>query len=145
MLIAVLQQALKACPALPGTAVERSVEDCLRHPSPSATWSLSAVPMFVRDVLSLVTHSPRALGPSVIPLLLRFVSETCCQLGETLCRTCVVRVLFGGVFGLCLKFLLFPCCERNSLRCLVREGDDHFRSLKKKIQVFCGECGRCSQ
>lgn len=76
-LVAPLQQALEACPALPASVVESSVEHCLRRPFPGTTGSTLA--MFVRGVLSLVTQSPRALGPAVVSLLVRFVSETDCQ------------------------------------------------------------------
>lgn len=64
---------------MPAAAMERSVEDCLRRPSPGATWSLGALSMFVQGVLSLVAQFPRALSPSVVPLLVRFVSETSCR------------------------------------------------------------------
>lgn len=78
-LVSGLQEALDGCPAMPGATLEASIEDCLRRPLPGATWSLRTIPMFVHGVLSLVTQSPRSLCQTVVPLLVRFVAETECQ------------------------------------------------------------------
>ena len=78
---------LEACPAMPGVALESSIQDCLRQPSPgAAAWSLGAARMFVGGVLSLVSRSPRSLSlcQAVVSVLVRFVAEKRCALGLAL-------------------------------------------------------------
>ena len=88
LLVSSLQSVLDACPAMPGAALETSIEDCLRRPSPgAAAWSLGAARMFVGGVLSLVSRSPRSLSlcQAVVSVLVRFLAEKGCGLaGESL-------------------------------------------------------------
>lgn len=85
---------------MPGVALETSIQDCLRRPSPgAAAWSLGAARMFVGGVLSLVSRSPRSfsLCQAVVSVLVRFVAETGCGLaGES--YVCLVRFGVGVAF-----------------------------------------------
>lgn len=82
-LVSGLQNVLDACPAMPGVALETSIQDCLRRPSPAAAaWSLDAARMFAGGVLSLVSRSPRSMSlcQAVVSVLVRFVAEKGCGL-----------------------------------------------------------------
>lgn len=114
-LVLALQEALDACPALPGAAVAASVDDCLRRPSRGATWSLRSTPKFVRGLLSLVSRSPRSLCQVVVPVLVRFVAETECQANGKGC----VCLRTGDVQWL-LRALWRAIVLRTSIECLTR-------------------------
>lgn len=93
-LVSGLQNALDACPAMPGVALGTSIEDCLRRPSPStASWSLGTTRMFVGGTLSLVSRSPRSLCQAVVTVLVRFIAERGCGVAgeqfDSLACTCV--------------------------------------------------------
>lgn len=85
LLVKGLERALDACPAMPGPALEASIESCLSRPSLDASCSPHATRIFVRGLLSLVSSSPRSLCQSVVPVLVRFVSERECGLNGEWC------------------------------------------------------------
>lgn len=88
---------------MPGAALESSIEDCLRRPSPgAAAWSLGAARMFVGGVLSLVSRSSRSLSlcQAVVSVLVRFVAEKGCGLaGKSSIRYNVIDTWYCVAFG----------------------------------------------
>lgn len=93
LLVTGLESALDACPAMPGAALEASIESCLRRPSLDPSSSLRATRMFVRGLLSLVSTSQRSLCQSVVPVLVRFVSERECEASGEWCTSLSHRAL----------------------------------------------------
>lgn len=111
-LVSALQDLLEACPAMPGVALETSIEDCLRRPSPgAASWSLGAARLFVGGVLSLVSRSrsPRSVSlcQAVVSVLVHFVAEKGCGLaGESSRPRGLCKVLRCNVAILLKRFAL---------------------------------------
>lgn len=93
LLVTGLESALDACPAMPGAALEASIESCFRRPSLDPSSSLRATRMFVRGLLSLVSTSQRSLCQSVVPVLVRFVSERECEASGEWCTSLSRRAL----------------------------------------------------
>ena len=116
-LVSGLQDVLDACPAMPALALETSIQDCLRRPSPgAAAWSLGAARVFVGGVLSLVSRSPRSLSlcQAVVSVLVRFVAEKGCGLAGESSGWC-----WCGLACLCLVWCRFAC-RHHSKRLTVR-------------------------
>eukprot|EP00752_Nemacystus_decipiens_P010613 g9451.t1 len=161
-LVSALHDVLDACPAMPGVALEASIEDCLRRPSPgAAAWSLGAVRTFVGGVLSLVSRSPRSssLCQAVVSVLVRFVAEQGCGLADDSlvldveekewqpCSLCVSCAAGDGVevnADVQVKVTTRPQpsrCNAQEKRDLVLEGllrwavDIHFRQCSRLLQA----------